>query len=78
MNTEWELDEGIKSVKNAWQREHTARCNLEKMLENAESENVKLKEVVGILYELVEKEYPYSFFEKAAELMRELGMEVNW
>lgn len=43
MSSEWELDDGIKSIKSAWRREHTARCNLEKMLENAESENAALR-----------------------------------
>ena len=44
MSSEWELDEGIKSIKSAWRREHTARANLEKMLEQAEAENTKLRE----------------------------------
>lgn len=44
MSSEWELDEGIKSIKSAWRREHTARANLEKMLEQAEAENDKLRE----------------------------------
>lgn len=43
MSSEWELDEGIKSIKSAWRREHTARANLEKMLEQAEVENAKLR-----------------------------------
>ena len=45
MSSEWELDEGIKSIKSAWRREHTARANLEKMLEQAEAENAKLREL---------------------------------
>lgn len=45
MSSEWELDEGIKSIKSAWRREHTARANLEKMLEQAEAENAKLQEL---------------------------------
>ena len=49
MSSEWELDEGIKSIKSAWRREHTARANLEIMLKQAEAENVKLrKEVVDL------------------------------
>lgn len=44
MSSEWELDEGIKSIKSAWRREHTARANLEKMLEQAEAENAKLRD----------------------------------
>lgn len=38
MSSERELDEGIRSIKSAWRREHTARANLEKMLEQAEAE----------------------------------------
>lgn len=38
MSSERELDEGILSIKSAWRREHTARVNLEKMLEQAEAE----------------------------------------
>ncbi len=44
MSSERELDEGIKSIKSAWRREHTARANLEKMLEQAEAENAKLRD----------------------------------
>jgi uncharacterized coiled-coil DUF342 family protein len=51
MSSEWELDEGIKSIKSAWRREHTARCNLEKILENVEPENAKLKEENAALRE---------------------------
>lgn len=50
MSSKWELDDGIKSIESAWQREHTARVNLEKMLENAESENAKLRELVADMY----------------------------
>ena len=46
MSSEWELDEGIKSIKSAWRREHTARANLEKMLQQAETENAKLRDVI--------------------------------
>ena len=49
MSSEWELDEGIKSIKSAWLREHTARSNLEKMLEQAEAENTKLRELAGMM-----------------------------
>lgn len=48
MSSEWELDEGIKSIKSAWRREHTARTNLEKMLEQAEAENAKLRMLVDL------------------------------
>ena len=51
MSSEWELDEGIKSIKSAWRREHTARANLEKMLEQAEAENAKLRELVRDMWE---------------------------
>ena len=47
MSSEREIDEGIKSIKSAWRREHTARANLEKMLQQAESENTKLREAVA-------------------------------
>jgi len=47
MSTEHVLDDGIKSIKDAWQREHTARFNLERMLENTEAENAKLRELLG-------------------------------
>ena len=53
MSSKRELDEGIKSIKSAWQREHTARANLEKMLENAESENDKLREQMEQLVTLL-------------------------
>lgn len=42
MSSKKELDDGIKSIKSAWRREHTARANLEKMLEQAEAEDAKL------------------------------------
>ena len=48
MSSEWELDEGIKSIKSAWRREYMARANLEKMFQQAESENAKLRELVRI------------------------------
>ena len=51
MSSEWELDEGIKSIKSAWRREHTARANLEKMLQQADTENAKLRELVRIAIE---------------------------
>ena len=44
MSSERELDEGIKSIKSAWRRERTARANLEKMLQQAEAENAKLRD----------------------------------
>lgn len=49
MSSERELDDGIKSIKSAWRREHTARVNLEKMLQQAGTENAKLRELVRIL-----------------------------
>lgn len=49
MSSEWELDEGIKSIKSVWRREHTARANLEKMLEQAEAENAKLRELMSVM-----------------------------
>ena len=55
MSSERELDEGIKSIKSAWRREHTARANLEKLLEQAEAENAKLKELCAdMLYDTME------------------------
>jgi len=50
MSSERELDEGIKSIKSAWRREHTARTNLKRMLEQAEAENAKLVDMLGELY----------------------------
>ena len=47
MSSERELDEGIRSIKSAWRREHTARANLEKMLEQADAENAKLRNGYG-------------------------------
>jgi hypothetical protein len=47
MSSERELDEGIKSIKSAWRREHTARTNLKRMLEQAEAENAKLRDLVA-------------------------------
>lgn len=49
MNTRWELDEGITTIKSAWQREHTARANLEKMLKQTKVENAKLRELVAAM-----------------------------
>lgn len=54
MSSKWELDDGIKSIKSAWQREHTARANLEKMLENTEAENAKLRELVEDMLDYIE------------------------
>lgn len=53
MSSELELDEGIKSIKSVWRREHTARTNLEKMLENAEAENAKLRELCAGLWDVM-------------------------
>ena len=66
MSSEWELDDGIKSIKSAWRREHTARANLEKMLEQAEAENAKLREslerAAGIIVDICD-ECPVSRYE---------------
>ena len=51
MGSEWELDEGVKSIESAWRREHTARVNLEKMLEQTEAENAKLWEQGARLFD---------------------------
>jgi hypothetical protein len=53
MSTEHVLDDGIKSIKDAWQREHTARVNLERMLENTETENAKLRELCAGLWSVM-------------------------
>jgi len=50
MSTEHVLDDGIKSIKDAWQREHTASFNLERMLENIEAENAKLRDERDRMY----------------------------
>ena len=92
MSSRWELDDGIKSIKSAWQREHTARANLEKMLENAEDENAKLRELVDG-WDFCNKtkgptfdncvgcplfvQTPHSYRCARDERMRELGIEVN-
>lgn len=84
MSSEWELDDGIKSIKSAWRREHTARANLEKMLEQAEAENAKLRELVRIAVKYCDsgtcdgcpimgedESCPYS------DMARGLGVEVD-
>jgi hypothetical protein len=73
MSSRWELDDGIKSIKSAWQREHTARANLEKMLENAEDENAKLRELLDYMTPIAW----YVASERERDRMRELGVEVD-
>ena len=78
MSSEREIDEGIQSIKSAWRREHRARTNLKIMLEQAESENAELKEL--ILYMLVDEERGHNdddtYFEHV-RLAKELGIEVD-
>ena len=70
MSSEWELDEGIKSIKSAWRREHTARCNLEKMLKQTEAENIKLrKEVVDLQKSLQTYEFENAKLRELAGMM---------
>ena len=79
MSSEWELDEGIKSIKSAWRREHTARCNLEKMLENAESENAKL--IVKLNAEHIVRqnvEVENARLRKACAELAEFLTEAEW
>ena len=85
MSSRWELDDGIKSIKSAWQREHTARANLEKMLENVESENTKLRELVRNLLRVIPADVvgvvvgantDHPTYYKFDEVFRELGVEV--
>ena len=52
MSSEWELNDGIESIKRAWQREHTAKVIIENTLENTCAENAKLRERVAELEEL--------------------------
>lgn len=82
MSSRRELDDGIKSIKSAWRREHTARDNLERMLKNSEAENVELRELVRDMWrhgmcECEERqdcaECKYGFLDR----MRELGIEVE-
>lgn len=79
MSSERELDEGIKSIKSAWRREHTARANLEKMLQQAEAENAKLRDENARLRELVDYMTPialYAASEQERDRMRELGVDA--
>ena len=80
MSSEWELDEGIKSIKSAWRREHTARANLEKMLENAEAENAKLRELLDCCAILLTDDdfmHGPELRDLTLSRMRELGAEVD-
>ena len=82
MSSKWELDDGIKSIKSAWQREHTARANLEKMLENAEAENDKLRELLTDLAICACGKYCYGCPHQydgcdRDQRLRELGVEVD-
>jgi hypothetical protein len=86
MSTEHVLDDGIKSIKDAWQREHTARFNLEMMLENTEAENAKLRELIGMIGNVCDGtsevcEYCKNYSATNDECMmlkqmQELGIEV--
>ena len=71
MSSEWELDDGIKSIKSAWRREHTARANLEKMLEQAEAENAKLREDNDRLIQAVEDLHDVKLEDKLVQLENE-------
>ena len=86
MSSEWELYEGIKLIKSAWQREHTARTNLEKMLQQAETENDRLRELVsgleycaqGFVCNRCSLYDPSGTNHRRCEsLERELGIEVD-
>ena len=81
MSSEQELDEGIKSIKSAWRREHTARTNLKRMLEQAEAENAKLRELLVWAVEVAEDYYCCSGVKDDLDAvkneMRELGIKVN-
>lgn len=44
--TERLLDDGVRSISDAYKREHKARENLAKMLEIAETKSAKLQELV--------------------------------
>lgn len=76
MSSKWELDDGIKSIRSAWLREHTARTNLEKMLENAESENTELRKLLqrtwDVFHDATGKE-----FDAVKRDLRKLGVEVD-
>lgn len=76
MSSKRELDDGIKSIKSAWQREHTARANLEKMLENAEAENDRLRELVWRLFEVDRIGATSSDWREIREQARELGVDA--
>lgn len=85
MSTEHVLDDGIKSIKDAWQREHTARCILERMLENIEAENAKLRKLCVDLHKLADESYvPFmaenKWMDELADIerrMRGLGIGVE-
>ena len=79
MSSEQELDEGIKSIKSAWRREHTARTNLKGMLEQAEAENAKLRELLVDCVDVADAYYccggVKDDLDTIKEEMRELGIE---
>ena len=81
MSSEWELDDGIKSIKSAWRREHTARANLEKMLEQAEAENAKLRELCET-FGMIANDAVCDYYERDEMLAqanadaRKLGVEL--
>ena len=81
MSSEWELDDGIKSIKSAWRREHTARANLEKILEQAEAENAKLRELCET-FGMIANDAVCDYYERDEMLAqanadaRKLGVEL--
>ena len=82
MSSERELDEGIKSIKSAWRREHNARLNLEKMLENVEAESAKLRELAKAAWVLFLKHGAVSQHElpevdRVRESLNELGIKAS-
>lgn len=78
MSSEWQLDNGIHSIKSAWRREHTARTNLEKMLEQAEAENAKLRGLCSELLRMAETHDPeWLHWPELHGELRELGVKVD-
>ena len=81
MSSEQELDEGIKSIKSAWRREHTERTNLKRMLEQTEAENAKLRELLVWAVEVADDYYYCSGVKDDLDAvkneMKKLGIEVG-
>ena len=81
MTAEKLLSDGIRSIKDAYTREHTARKNLAKMLENAEAENAKLRELIVDVHEALCADKAGLFHKltlaSMEDDMRELGIEVD-